>query len=779
MANGLVLSGGGAKGDFEVGAVRFLYDSGFRPNVIAGSSVGAINAVKLAEGDSGLPGLEQLWWDLRTNADMFLVEDWFQRQGDLVRGLLGSFLGGGGAGGGSSHISNPISTAVRIFTGIPVIGSIVGLFVEHGIDEAINQLNTFTDTLDGKGPIANGHAPRSFFNLNPIHAKLRSSLSVDLLRRSGIALRLCVVRLQDGKTDFVDEQGRLLGEGGAVVDLFDAVLASAANPAVFPAVDLVAGGQVMGSYTDGGVGELLPIRAAIDAGAGSNGGRIYAVYVSSDLGKVGYVEQGSTPDRPGVEVINLKNIAFRSIDIVNENNFRKSLALAQHPNLTVIQSYYEIHDGETIDPGLIRLNLAYGYLTAWFVKAAEGRNVLWLMLMGSILTEIMKLRRAIWDLEQTFLSNSFIDSGSDADGNPVSSLNHAAVSAFIQQMGLLRRMKAELASDIDAWFAGGGLTSTPYGGGLSPSPVREQPIAWYASWETHNIPADLGDRAPGVFLSAPSDGYRWMEVDGTDSGLVLPAVDPPAIALRVSVSLPASARQGQPLTFSVGTVDATSGVPVKSSLTVDGQPVQQTSGQPIDWTFHGDVHSVGASAPNFQPASTTFNVPQSLLRLDVTSDPPQTFPLDKGTTLRLTVKVFDAASGQELQDAAISVNPGSGNPVPLVEGLLSDPINLGYRAVLIARRADYSDSRSTLVYPKGKESKEDKDGKEGKESINKEAFKDHEVQSPLGPPRGSDLGPMIELLNQRMSRVESLIGQSRTFIAPEERPVVGPPKKPA
>ena len=46
---GIVLAGGGAKGSFEVGVVRYLYDRGIRPNIICGTSVGALNAIKLAE----------------------------------------------------------------------------------------------------------------------------------------------------------------------------------------------------------------------------------------------------------------------------------------------------------------------------------------------------------------------------------------------------------------------------------------------------------------------------------------------------------------------------------------------------------------------------------------------------------------------------------------------------------------------------------------------------------------------------------------------------------
>src|SRR5688572_6373324 len=81
MPIGLSLSGGGARGDFQVGALRFLYDQGVRPDVVAGTSVGAINGAKLAEGESddptqGLRGLEAIWTSLRFNSDMYLYEPW-------------------------------------------------------------------------------------------------------------------------------------------------------------------------------------------------------------------------------------------------------------------------------------------------------------------------------------------------------------------------------------------------------------------------------------------------------------------------------------------------------------------------------------------------------------------------------------------------------------------------------------------------------------------------------------------------------------------------------
>src|SRR6266567_7355240 len=82
MPIAIVLSGGGAKGDFEVGALRFIYDQGARPDILCGTSVGSINAIKLAEGESsadpqqGLAGLEAIWQSLQQESDMYLEEAW-------------------------------------------------------------------------------------------------------------------------------------------------------------------------------------------------------------------------------------------------------------------------------------------------------------------------------------------------------------------------------------------------------------------------------------------------------------------------------------------------------------------------------------------------------------------------------------------------------------------------------------------------------------------------------------------------------------------------------
>ena len=59
-----VLSGGGSRGALQVGAMRALLEAGIAPNLLVGTSIGAVNAISLAMGGvnlAGIDALEQGW----------------------------------------------------------------------------------------------------------------------------------------------------------------------------------------------------------------------------------------------------------------------------------------------------------------------------------------------------------------------------------------------------------------------------------------------------------------------------------------------------------------------------------------------------------------------------------------------------------------------------------------------------------------------------------------------------------------------------------------------
>lgn len=65
----LVLSGGAAHGAFQAGAIQALYEMGWVPDIICGSSVGAINSTALASGNSP-EHLCNIWREV-TNRQVF------------------------------------------------------------------------------------------------------------------------------------------------------------------------------------------------------------------------------------------------------------------------------------------------------------------------------------------------------------------------------------------------------------------------------------------------------------------------------------------------------------------------------------------------------------------------------------------------------------------------------------------------------------------------------------------------------------------------------------
>lgn len=78
-ANALVMSGGGARGAFEVGVVDYLvHDHGLDFDVITGVSVGALNAAMLAQADGAeelaaqVDVLKDLYFGIRSYRDVFL-----------------------------------------------------------------------------------------------------------------------------------------------------------------------------------------------------------------------------------------------------------------------------------------------------------------------------------------------------------------------------------------------------------------------------------------------------------------------------------------------------------------------------------------------------------------------------------------------------------------------------------------------------------------------------------------------------------------------------------
>jgi len=474
MTVGLVLGGGGARGNFQVGAVRYLYERGVRPAVIAGTSVGAINAIKLAEGEGdgsdpkrGLQGLIGIWRDLKVSTDMWVKEDWYR---NVQNNDIYKFFESGDLFYHQASLENQVLSYF-----VPVVGQV--LFFSDMIDlgKDIEQL------VKDLKPILSGRS-RSLYNLSPIQTKLSDPSKLDTAKvgQSGIKLRMSVVALESGSLRYVTESGKLLERDGAAevkkgpkhssqcvpiankiadlerikanlqaelnkastsekaalveqirqtaqeiareseqlrscdlsyppprspltVSLIQGTLASASIPMAFPTVKLDAE-----NYVDGGVREVVPIDAAVKAGATE----VYAILASD-----------STMDAPASALSKQPLLSFdvgaaNMADVINRatsdimgneigyNDLQPYLDRSiPGVNATVIRPDLDIHDIMTIDPGLIDIRIAHGYMRAddvYQAKQADPDRYLELAEQYSADRNtqlIVQTRYQIWKLE--------------------------------------------------------------------------------------------------------------------------------------------------------------------------------------------------------------------------------------------------------------------------------------------------------------------------------------------------------------------------------------------
>lgn len=575
MKTALVLSGGGARGDFQVGAVRYLYDHAILPNIICAASVGAINGIKLAEGHSGALGdLERIWFSLQSNDDMFREEQWFATLGPGIKSIIAATSAESSNKPANEFTVNPLELLMRLG----------GLGVRCG--QICSELSTLKTRFEQHPP------PQALYNLVPISAKLHDPANLDLnkVRQSGIKLRLGVVCLESGALRYVTENGLVLGsysgkhfyttseaeragalttfgyrddgiacyvhdtpadgtadelfrlfhptsgdhlyttsgterqsavytfgyqyegvacyvfnwrapgtiplyrlvspiehfyttsaaerdnavanfgftsEGVACyvfdskvpgttplyrlvqiadprqpVDLIDAVLASASIPGIFPPRILL--GE---NYVDGGVREILPIQAAIDLGAD----KVFGI-----IGSVAVEPADSFTNR------NLIDIAARSVEgimtdeiVRNDSNPPRGWGIP----VTIIQPTVNVHDTMTIDPGLIRISMAYGYMVA--ADSVEGSRE-HLARSRNLADMITRLRKEIWDLEY------------EADGQQKPNYYYGTLvpTRSPEALRSVRQKKRELKVLVD---------ERRRLGGTLPSDAE----MWWLNWEQH------------------------------------------------------------------------------------------------------------------------------------------------------------------------------------------------------------------------------------------------------------------------------------------------------
>ena len=183
-------------------------------------------------------------------------------------------------------------------------------------------------------------------------------------------LRLAVTALRAGVLRFVTEDGTIVesdartpapGEAAGPVGVLDGAIASASVPMVFPPHHMADD-----DYVDGGVVEMIPVRAAAVLGAT----RIIAVvalplrlprddrdYADAPAGAIGLRAMGTI----GVAERQLANLAVH---------------LPEGTTLTTIDPVVDVVGLFEIEPGLLRINKDYGWLRAADLLAEGEPEVL-------------------------------------------------------------------------------------------------------------------------------------------------------------------------------------------------------------------------------------------------------------------------------------------------------------------------------------------------------------------------------------------------------------------
>ena len=415
---GLAISGGGALGSFEAGALRFLYDHArVAPAAISGNSSGALNAAKLAHGaapsqEAPIDGLERLWRSMRTNPDMWEPEPWLERVvasaqwASAIRGQVH----------GSSSATNAMRIAAR------VVSSLV-----RRPEETDGTVDAIKDAL----------AAQSLLSLRPVAAIIAAELDEATVASSGIALRMGTVSLEAGELRYVTETGAIHDRndrptGQPRVPVADGILASASIPIAFPPVLLNDE-----HYVDGGAREILPLEVLVSH---LEVERAVAVSASS----VNIHRSADFADRNVVDI--LRRV---SAEIAPNETLRKELSPpgGWGPTVRLVVPELDVHDSMTIDPALIAISFDYGWMRAADrLCGLDGRIA---VLADEITQTRMELRRRAGPLPSMF----GVDPGHEVGPEPAWEDGPETLTARFREQALARRdAGGPVPASIAAWL---------------------------------------------------------------------------------------------------------------------------------------------------------------------------------------------------------------------------------------------------------------------------------------------------------------------------------------
>ena len=362
---GLVLSGGGSRASFHIGALRYLYErAGVAPSCIVGTSAGSIVAAMLAQSldpsaqAASLLELEKFWLAMTSQEDMYVEQAWFTRlrgQWDDIADLLTQHVLPDAAGETEKVVEttsddSPADLVMRAMAEDPSQDVTMTRGILWQLAGSLARIGRAGAGLATS--VRGAERAASAFRPGPIVKQLlfESSFKSSNVNTSGVRLRIAFVDLNSGELRFMRQDGVIVDRedrpiGDASFDLTLGVWSSCALPGVFRPVKL---GD--GVYVDGGVRENVPVEMAVS----SLGVTKPYVIVAGPPG----IEAGDYTTKDVVTIL------MRVANLVLDETIQDEVEWAKAAGACVIQPRVDVHSAMTVDQTLLHINRDYGWMRA-------------------------------------------------------------------------------------------------------------------------------------------------------------------------------------------------------------------------------------------------------------------------------------------------------------------------------------------------------------------------------------------------------------------------------
>jgi len=488
----LALSGGGAKGSFEAGALMYigLHWNELGISLVAGTSAGSLNALAVSQWKSEIATrLPSLWLSLINNTSMYTESSQLAEIRSTLSDIgvdLDDVLT---SGGGEDSEGIPWNR-IRLAVNVPILGSVIIDEIEEKYELLMRLIREITRL-------------NRLFSLDPIRRLLQEQFGNNYNVGQALPLRMVFVSMLDGRPYYVDEYrnanqfsfthprtrsgrtGFILGE-----NLPDAVIrgaiASASIPIIFgperiwlsftpnildmddlldlnPLIALRDGLIEIHQAMDGGLRDNLPLHAAASEGAEN----IICISASPR-----HIEENGNM---GLFPASLLETLGRTLDILTHELKESDRLEAPNTNKLFIDPVFPVLDTITINPGLIRINLEYGYMCAFdaledipeAVQESIVASLLWPLTIYTLREDLVAMRKQIWELERnTIILNT-----------SAGSIWGISKQAIDEIRKLKRQVFDRVKTRVDAWGTEDCVPmQIPDGGVIS---------NWWLGWERH------------------------------------------------------------------------------------------------------------------------------------------------------------------------------------------------------------------------------------------------------------------------------------------------------